>query len=558
MAYQKIDALTSLRFFAAAAIVAYHASGHFGLSQDVFKPFELCQGVSFFFVLSGFILAYVYPKLESNASTLKFWTARFARIWPLHVATMLLYICLLHEYIHWDAWSIPTTLANIALLQAWIPNSAVFFSLNTVSWSISTEAFFYLSFPFLIRNFDKTWGLKLALSFILMICMATASELCHLPAFCQNGASIHGMVYINPLSRLFEFVLGMSVAHLYRNYLLKREAPLRFALGIEVIALSAVYLLTLNTAKIAYWVYRTHLVGDGGRMWLLFSGVPVLSFALLIAVIAWGRGPIARLLSKKPLVVLGEISFATYLVHRLLLHYYWNHFAPEHGPLPIAVYLAVLLAMSYVLWSLVEVPCRQLIVRPKSAMARPAPSAMLTPGLALTFIFATLYGVWSGPPLERISLDTLNKTITEPCKVAFGNDLVLHSSKVNKTDKGINLTLYWQSLRKHKVKNFIAMQLLSEDNTLVRLKDFRQSLKEEVVGKGECFKNELFLPNSDLKYVHSLAWSLSSASGDAPKARLINAEEDSEKLYNEVLYEGMVAVKLQPKSVAAKSIKPPL
>lgn len=60
---QKLDALTSLRFFAAGAIVLHHISGTMGIPR--IEGYNLAQGVSFFFVLSGFILLYVYPHLES-------------------------------------------------------------------------------------------------------------------------------------------------------------------------------------------------------------------------------------------------------------------------------------------------------------------------------------------------------------------------------------------------------------------------------------------------------------------------------------------------------------
>lgn len=549
MAYQKIDSLTSLRFFAAAAIVAYHASGHFGLSPDVYKPFVLSQGVSFFFVLSGFILAFVYPELKGEKSTTKFWLARFARIWPLHIATLLMYVWLLPEFVQTNSWAY---LANPFLLQAWVPQQNWFFSLNSVSWSISTETFFYLSFPLLIKNFEQTWHYKLAGSFLLIVLMASIANFCHLPPFSDTAASVHGMMYVNPLSRVFEFVLGMTVALAYRKILVKKEAPMPVAFALEASALTAVYFLTLNTHKVADYFYRLPGVQEGGRMWLTYAGVPVLSFAALIAVMAWGKGPIARVLRAKALILLGEISFAMYLCHRLLLHYYWNHFAPEHGPLPIAIYLGVLLTTSYALWSLVEVPCRQLIVHGPRTFAdsfnrKPALSAVLAPALAIGFIFATVCGVWSGPQLARLGI----KTEAQVSEIAFGDDLLLLSSKLDRTDRGINLTLYWQALHRQKLNNFISMQMLSENNVLVRLKDFRQSAREESVEKGECFKNEIFLSNADLKYVDGLAFGLSRATDKAPQAKLL--KDSTAKLYK-----GLVAIKLEPASIAARAVKPAL
>ncbi len=77
----KLDQLTSLRFFAAMVIVFHHATNSFGI-----RPIgvNLGQGVSFFFVLSGFILYYVYPKLATWPNIRQFWRARIARLWPAY------------------------------------------------------------------------------------------------------------------------------------------------------------------------------------------------------------------------------------------------------------------------------------------------------------------------------------------------------------------------------------------------------------------------------------------------------------------------------------------
>src|SRR5688500_18317145 len=90
---KKIDALTSLRFVAAALIVLHHSRGLFDFDQSLGDPFQLSQAVSFFFVLSGFILTYVYPSLGDTGAR-RFFLARVARIWPAHVAAFLLIVAL--------------------------------------------------------------------------------------------------------------------------------------------------------------------------------------------------------------------------------------------------------------------------------------------------------------------------------------------------------------------------------------------------------------------------------------------------------------------------------
>jgi len=79
----RLPALTSLRFFAALHVVFFHLLALKILwSTGWLKQISSIGyvGVSFFFVLSGFILVYTYAGRESTA--IEFWRARFARIYP--------------------------------------------------------------------------------------------------------------------------------------------------------------------------------------------------------------------------------------------------------------------------------------------------------------------------------------------------------------------------------------------------------------------------------------------------------------------------------------------
>lgn len=116
---KSLDALTGLRFIAAALIVIEH-SAVFGLQLP---EFEYNQGVSFFFVLSGFILAYTYPKVDDAGEAALFISHRIARIWPDHVVMLLATVFIL---------KIPITMAflpNLFLVQGWVPSENYFFFL---------------------------------------------------------------------------------------------------------------------------------------------------------------------------------------------------------------------------------------------------------------------------------------------------------------------------------------------------------------------------------------------------------------------------------------------
>src|ERR1700722_14075230 len=86
----KIDTLTSLRFIAAMMVVCMHSNATLRYSSFL-THFALSHGVSLFFILSGFILTYVYPEL-SKAKIFKFIKSRFARIWPAHITALIVLI----------------------------------------------------------------------------------------------------------------------------------------------------------------------------------------------------------------------------------------------------------------------------------------------------------------------------------------------------------------------------------------------------------------------------------------------------------------------------------
>src|SRR5207247_2593909 len=122
------------------------------------QPFglELAQGVSFFFVLSGFILTYVYGDLRRDGWR-RYFAARIGRIWPAHLA-LFAYVVValpLEQRTPPGSNHLPNALANVFLVQAWMPDFRFIGAFNNVSWSLSVEVFFYLLFPLLILFRDR-------------------------------------------------------------------------------------------------------------------------------------------------------------------------------------------------------------------------------------------------------------------------------------------------------------------------------------------------------------------------------------------------------------------
>src|SRR5258708_13443638 len=160
----RLPALNSLRFFAALHVVFFH----FLVLKIVSSVGWLGQissigyvGVSFFFVLSGFILVYTYAGRVTAARD--FWRARFARIYPAFAFSLLLtgpffFFATSMLNVPFFAW-FSTHLKLVVLLvplllQAWVPLAAL--AWNSVAWGLSAGAFFYLLFRFLKKRLQKS------------------------------------------------------------------------------------------------------------------------------------------------------------------------------------------------------------------------------------------------------------------------------------------------------------------------------------------------------------------------------------------------------------------
>lgn len=369
MELKKLDPLTSLRFFAASLIVLHHSVEIFSFKKT-FLAYD--QGVSFFFVLSGFILTYVYPSLNSKHAIKRFFLARFARIWPVHFFCFLLVIFTLPK-IMWiispteHLW--PRALTNLLLIQAWIPRYDYFFSFDAPSWSISTEFFFYLCFPFLITRFRNTWLKKLTFCLFLVLAMILLSKLFHLADILHTSAiykiSTDGLIYINPISRLFEFALGMCTALLYMNLKQRyHQLPTFYYTAVEIALLLCVYGSLYFTYILVAHPILYKIFGMGGIKWFCESAIAPFAAALIL-VTAIGKGKISKILTTKIFVRLGEISFALYLVHMIVLDWFLAikpklNFSPH---ISYCIYWLVILACSYLINKFIEEPARKFILQ---------------------------------------------------------------------------------------------------------------------------------------------------------------------------------------------------
>lgn len=346
---EKLDALTSLRFFAVCAVFLCHSSTIIAAADPSAQGLVLSvlgegyAGVSFFFTLSGFILCYCYyEKFEGTfedrslsrrdaiftfAALYKdYFVARLARIYPLHLFALLVSVALVKSgalvsvlgpaYLEEiNMFRVRAFVAQLYLLQAWFPEgqTPIIHMYNDVSWSLSAEFFFYACFPFFcflvykIRSARGTFAFvyyALTAVVVMEVCSDSSNQ-------AVKGAFFtHWFGYYFPGIRLTDFVVGMCSFFWY-----KRLQALTSKMTNRVV-LSAVFevaplLLALLAAVSA--------VTMGTKVWFRFSSWYVPASVCVIVGFAQ-NGPLARtVFSNKWLVLLGEMSFAFYLFHFMIL-----------------------------------------------------------------------------------------------------------------------------------------------------------------------------------------------------------------------------------------------
>ncbi|WP_333850829.1 acyltransferase family protein [Epilithonimonas sp.] len=301
-----IKPLTSLRFFFAFCVFL----SHIPFSKDDSSSYlynhifsEGFLGVSFFFILSGFILALNYRnKFKNKEITLKkFYIARFARIYPLHFFTLLASIPVMFN-------SIKVLIFNIFLLQSYVPNPKYYFSYNAPSWSISDEMFFYTLFPLLILISYKLKPFFKILLLIGFICLIIIMNQL-LP---EN--KIHYWLYISPVTRVFDFILGILLFDLclyIKNSKINISRSVYNFIQVSAFVILALFFICKDYLPISY-------------RYSIFYWLPMCLIILTSAssfFLQKKESIVSKILSWKWLVYLGEISFGFYLIHYLVIAY---------------------------------------------------------------------------------------------------------------------------------------------------------------------------------------------------------------------------------------------
>jgi peptidoglycan/LPS O-acetylase OafA/YrhL len=350
-----LPALTGLRALLALGILFFHFTPpHMQLLYPVIDSAYVFVG--FFFLLSGFVLAYNYADRPTPLRKREFWRARFARVYPVYLLSLAISFTMLQA--EWHVRSHHDFFAGLVLtpllMQGWSPQLATFW--NTVAWTLSAEALLYATFPWLIR---LPWPKSPARLITLLVAIWAIGLVPHSLYILLNpdhltapanryssGYWIRALKY-TPTAYACTFLIGVALGKLQAGFTLTKRRRTLVAAA-SLIALAAFYAGAVSHAPF--------ILMHGGLMMPLFA-------ALMIGLS--GPNPIASVFSWPPLVLLGQASYCLFLLHFNFINMLRIYHVTERLHLaafdPWITYAATIL-LAFAALHLVEDPARNAIL----------------------------------------------------------------------------------------------------------------------------------------------------------------------------------------------------
>jgi len=357
---RKTTPLTSVRFLAAFLVLLHHSvrtflpvfsgRGAHGVPEDYIGIVSLAfpVSVSFFFLLSGYVLSFVYLHNKSPIDKSEFFAARFARLYPLYFVVLVLNMpaLLLSEGQRYGLriGLIKTAeifAANVMLVQSWYASRLL--RVNRPTWSLCEEVFFYVCFPLLGALLWRLRGARLWITALVLYVGGQA-----LGWSIRPHLNLETALSLPPL-HLSTFALGILLA---RWQTLpdgrddrKSKSPVQVWQVNIVLALSIGGVL-LSVPLVPLFVVPAPY--NNGMLAPIFAG-----FIWALTVIPT---PLSRWLCGRWLIALGNSSYALYLIHTPILdlferlHWVNRMFYP--------VYLALCVGLSLLSFHLFETPVR--------------------------------------------------------------------------------------------------------------------------------------------------------------------------------------------------------
>ena len=362
----EIKALTGLRIVAAVWVVLFHfrpllfeASPR--LEDDLAPLLDSgAQGVDLFFILSGFVLTWNYldrmgPSWSTRA-TVHFLWLRLSRVWPVYLVTMHLAALWIIVTLHVGNVPSPDAekltaisyLRQLLMIQLWFEPFFDGTSWDGPAWSISAEWLAYLLFGVLIMMIFRIARVSRTRTLLMLAVFAALP-----PTLLLLGS---GVLY-TPWSWLPRIVAQFTAGAL-ACAAVRRLRPSEG--GRRVAGYLSLLLVAALVGGLYY--YQAHpvsgMVDSGGVMAVLF--LP------LVVALSVGTGTLPALLSTRPFIYGGQISFSLYMIHEPV-HTVWNWAVQQYtivmpkstAKIVVVALIAVAIGLAMLLYHLVEEPARR-------------------------------------------------------------------------------------------------------------------------------------------------------------------------------------------------------
>lgn len=349
----RFDNINLLRGFAALCVLVYHVIEHAGWtsfpSSGPLVVFRLgWLGVDLFFVISGFVIAYSALRsfrAEPARFARRYWKHRLARIVPLYVLTLVLWIAFFwREFFDQPAraWSLQLA-SHLGFVHTFWPET--FGSIDGANWSVGIEMQFYLAIALLVAWIERTPGWRI---WLIGIVIAWTWRAAMAWAHMGDGASSVFMHVSQLPGCLDEFGAGIFLA---KRVLGDRELPpARAAAWIGAAVATGWIAMAIYWPRAGYWNIPGMIV---------FWRTPLAVFLVCVVASAVYLPPSLARRWLAPLDALGEVSYGIYLWHLLALELALRLYGTRPVPVLLATLALTVLAAS-LSWRYVEKPLMQL------------------------------------------------------------------------------------------------------------------------------------------------------------------------------------------------------
>lgn len=285
--------LHGMRGIMSLAILLSHCGylAYYKPTEVIGRYFVYLYGaVTFFFILSGYFFKHTVRKETFQIFVLR----KIRKIYPIHICTLVcsLAILLYRGQVSFKKDAVPF-LANLFLLQSWIPVKPCYFSFNAVSWFLSSLlACYILAYCIYKWKISLHWVVVVGYTLQIMLCIILQEP--H-----------HWLLYINPLARIIDFCFGICICQRIGHGKCRSLSKWIYTMG-EFFSIG-LFIGAVYTAKIikVNWTYNC--------IWIIPS-------ASIITLFSIEKGVLSEILSKAWFQKIGNISMELFMTHKFIIN----------------------------------------------------------------------------------------------------------------------------------------------------------------------------------------------------------------------------------------------